>query len=154
MIELVMVIVISAVVVLSVGFVMSDNHRAWNDLYKLVFDETKEQGYLAGKVFETITRKSSKETHLIEQQGTSCTLYYYDNLDAEAPDRYAKFYVLDRTLYVQRGSSNEVFSNIRLADNVQNIQFSTNGDAVKMKLVLSRDDENMQFVHSAVRHAQ
>ncbi len=154
MIEMVTAMLLFIVMAATVGFVASDNLNAWGSLHSKVFNKMIEDGHLAGIAFETICRKSSRQICDIEQLDTSCTLYYYNNPDDESPDNYTKFYIKNGTLYLERGSSNDISSDIPLADNISDIQFSQNGDAMKMKMTLSDGVNTMLFIHSATRYAE
>ena len=152
--EMTVVMLLFSIMAATVGFVTSDNLKAWGSLHGKVFNKMMEDGHLAGTTFETICRKSSRQKYSIEDMQKSCKLYYYNDPDDENPDYYAKFYVENRILYLERGNSNSIFSILPLAENVDDIQFSQDGDAVKMKMTLEDENNTILFIHSATRHAE
>ncbi|MFA5553254.1 MAG: hypothetical protein WCZ89_02055 [Phycisphaerae bacterium] len=153
LVEMLMAMMVSSILFLTMGFLVSDSEGAWGSLQQRSLSGMTEEANFAGAAFEAVCRRSSKSSCTIPTLGTTCTLYYYHDLNAQSPDRYAKFYVQNKKLYVQHGSGNNVLYTVQLANNVQSIKFTQHGDAIKMVLFLNDGKKAMKFVNWAIRNA-
>ncbi len=161
--ELMVTILISMIVVLSVGFVLVDNQRGWHHMYRRVHSEVVTDAYVARRTFESVARKSSIRRYDLANDGQELTLYYYHNLDSDTLDRDATFYREGDNLYVKyriwTSSSGTLvpyqISNPEiLARDVYSVNFDADIEDTDVRMVLKLDNgrEQMTITSSAVRH--
>jgi len=157
LIELVVVLAIAPIVILSIGIVLVDSQRGWNQMFNRVNNGVVNDGYVARKAFDAVVRKSSK---IREDLGDGEVVLYYYNDPASSTmlDRYARFYAADTELLVVYGKLDsewnpyEQTSPITLADNVEAVNFYVNGACVQMVLRLDNGSESLIVMTSAIRH--
>jgi prepilin-type N-terminal cleavage/methylation domain-containing protein len=155
--ELAVVIAIASIVMLSMGTVLVDTQRGWNQMFNRVNNGVVNDGYAARKAFDAVVRKSSK---IREELGDGEVVLYYYNDPASSTrlDRYARFYAADTELLVVYGKLDsewnqyEQTSPITLADNVEAVSFYVNGACVQMVLRLDNGSESLIVLTSAIRH--
>jgi len=157
--ELGVVLVLAPIVMLSMGLVLSDNQRAWNQMYNRLNNGVVIDAYVARKGFDATVRKSSINRERFDVDEVE-VYYYNDSASSTYLDRYAKFYKDGTELLVEHGQldSNGNLSGtpqaMTLADNVEAVNFSKNGACVQMVLRLDDGTESLTVMTSAMRHSQ
>lgn len=155
--ELMVVMAMAPVVILSMGIVLVDNQRGWNQMYNRMYNGVVADGYVARKTFDAVVRKSSISRERLGND--EVVLYYYnDPVSSTWLDRYARFYTNGTDLLVDYGNSNAK-GNLQgrtqtttLAHNVEAINFSVAGTCVQMTLRLNNGRETLTVMTSALRH--
>lgn len=155
--ELGVVLVMAPIVMLSMGIVLGDNQRAWNQMFNRVNNGVATDGHVAGKAFDAVVRKSSMNRERFDVNEVE-VYYYNDPASSTYLDRYAKFYKDDTELLVEygqldsSGNPSGTLQTITLADNVEAVDFSLNGTCVQMVLRLDNGSESLVVATSAIRH--
>ncbi len=155
--ELAVVVAIVPIVILSMGIVLVDSQRGWNQMFNRVNNGVVNDGYVARKAFDTVVRKSSIIREDLSD-GEVVLYYYNDPASSTRIDRYARFYADDTELLVVYGKVDsewnpyEQASAITLADNVEAVNFYVNGACVQMVLRLDNGSEALIVITSAIRH--
>ena len=158
--ELAVVVLIAPFVMLSMGIVLVDSQRGWNQMFNRVNNNgVVNDGYVARKAFDAVVRKSSI---IRENLGDGeIELYYYnDPANSTRLDRYARFYVDDTELLLDygqldlNGNPSEITQTITLANNVEAVNFYVNSAYlhVQMVLRLNNGSESLIVMTSAMRH--
>lgn len=157
LIELVVVMAIAPIVLLSMGFLLVDSQRGWNQMFNRVTFGVVNDAYVANKAFEAVVRKSSiNRVSLVDGE---VELYYYDDPDNSTwHDRYARFYTSDTELLVDYGQLDSNYipggrvQTITLAHNVKAANFYVVGVCVQMVLNFENDSESLIVATTAMRH--
>ncbi len=155
--ELAVVVAIAPIVMLSMGIVLVDSQRGWNQMFNRVNNGMVNDGYVARKAFDAVVRKSSITRENLGDD--EIELYYYnDPASSTRLDRYARFYANDTELMVDygqldsNGNPSEITQTITLADNVEAVNFHVDGAYVQMVLTLNNGSESLIVMTSAMRH--
>ena len=90
LIEVVITIVLSSIVVLATGVVLVDNQHGWNQMYNRANSDIVTDSYVARKAFDAVIRKASGEKFLLDEAGSWIEVYYYQDEDSDAVDRYTR----------------------------------------------------------------
>ena len=153
LIELMIAIMISSVVVLSLGFALYESQRGWNKTYDRVYSDVVTGGHIAQRVFDTIVRKSSQR-FLIDNTGDWIEVYYYADANSLQVDRYARFEQSGSKLCVEYGGRNprEILDTQVLCGNVVSCGFQQIGRSVQMILELDDGSQRQITTTSAVLH--
>ena len=155
--ELTVVMAMAPVVILSMGIVLVDSQRGWNQMYNRVYSGVVTDGYAARKTFDTVVRKSSITRERLGN-GEVEVYYYNDPASSTELDRYARFYADGTELLVDYGELNANGSpkgprqTVTLARNVEFASFSVAGTCVQMTLRLDNGREALTVMTSAIRH--
>ena len=157
--ELGVVVVLFSIVLLSMGLVLADNQRGWNQMYDRLTNGLETDGYVARKAFDSVVRKSSmSRDHFGDDE---VDVYYYnDPLNSSYLDRYAKFYKAGTELLVEHGrldssgNPTDIIQSVTLCDNVEAVNFSKNGACIQMVLRLSKGSESLVVMTSAIRQSE
>ena len=156
--ELTVVMAMAPVVILSMGIVLVDSQRGWNQMYNRVYSGVVLDGYVARKTFDTVVRKSSISRERLGNDNDEVVLYYYnDPASSTWLDRYARFYTAGKRLLVDYGKLNAKGNpkgprqTVTLAHNVEAVNFSVAGTCVQMTLRLDNGCEALTVMTSAVR---
>lgn len=157
--ELIVVIAIAPIVVLSIGIVLVDSQRGWNQMYNHVNNGVVSDGYVARKAFDAVVRKSSIKRERLGNDNDEVEVYYYnDPASFTELDRYARFYAAGTELLVDYGELNAngnpkgQCQTVTLARNVEFASFSVAGSCVQMTLRLDNGREALTVMTSAFRH--
>lgn len=157
--EFTVVMVIAPVVIITMGFVLVDSHRSWNQMFNRVNNGVVKDGYVAVKAFDAVVRKSSITQEYLGDD--EVVLYYYnDPASSTWLDRYARFYATGTKLLVDYGKLDSEWNPydqapaITLADNVEAVNFSVRGACVQMLLRLDNGSESHIVITSAIRHQE
>ena len=156
MIELMIVVVISAIVLLGIGVYMVDIQRGWCKMLARVHSDVVTDAIIARKAFDGTVRQSARFYAMVPGGNGIEVNYYNDpaNNMAPLPDRYATFYVSGDQLLLERGIR-EPRTELRtevLANNVTASVFSGEGAAVKMSITLDDGKLKITAACSAVLH--
>ena len=166
LVELIITIVMSLLLILSVGIVLIDNQRGWTAMYGRVYSDVVTDGYFARKMFDILIRKSSREKLLIDNAGTWVEIYYYDDADSVAVDRYARFFYQPNDAdgstgqldieygIVSSDGVKETLTTETISKNVFSCVFITSGQSVQMILALGDGSQAITVTSSAVVHNQ
>ncbi len=155
--ELAVVMAMAPIVMLSMGIVLVDSQRGWNQMFNRVNNGVVNDGYVARRAFDAVVRKSSKISEVLGD-GEVVLYYYNDSASSTWLDRYARFYADGITLLVDYGQldSNRnpggQIPTTTLAHNVEALNFYLNGDCVQMVLRLDNGSESLIVMTSAMRH--
>lgn len=157
LIELAVVMVIAPIVVLSMGILLVDSQRGWNQMYNRLTSGVVNDAYVANRAFEAVVRKSSINR---EQLGDGeIILYYYnDPMSSTWLDRYARFYTAGTKLLIDYGQLDSNWNpggriqTITLAHNVKAANFYVVGVCVQMVLSFDNGSESLIVATTAMRH--
>lgn len=155
--ELAVVVAMAPIVILSMGIVLVDSQRGWNQMFNRVNNGVVSDGYVARKAFDAVVRKSSMNSERLDD-GEVELYYYNDPENSTRLDGYARFYADDTELLVVYGKLDSEWNQydqtpaITLANNVEAVNFYVNGDCVQMVLRLDNGSESLIVMTSAIRH--
>ena len=156
LIELMVVIAISAILLLGIGVYLVDIHRGWAKMLDWVHSDVVTDSIIARKAFDGTIRQAARFYALVPGGNGIEVNYYTDpaNNTAFQPDLYATFYVSGDQLLLERGTRNpktEIRTDV-LANNVTDWTFSGEGAAAKMSITLDNGKHKMTTACSAVLH--
>lgn len=135
----------SIIVILSVGFVLADNSRAWRRSYENANCDVVVDGFIARRAFDSVIRKASSTGYELSVDGDWVTIQYYndpENPDTTSPDRYATFKHVGTTCDVEigtidpEGDPTGIINTRTICNNVSECTFKIEGRSVQMILVL------------------
>ena len=157
LVELLTTIVVSLIILLGVGIVLANSHRAYQITYDKVNADVSTDSFIARKLFDSVVRKSSASTITTGINGEYVHLQYYDNDYSTYPDRYIRFYVSGNNLMaeygnVYQGGSQTITDTKTVCSNVSSCVFKNNGASVHMKLTLYDGVESNVIVTTAYAH--
>jgi len=157
--ELGAVLVLAPIVMLSMGLVLADSQRGWNQMYNRVNNGLEINGYVARKAFDATVRKSSVNHESFD--ANEIEVYYHsDPVNSTDLDRYARFYKVGTELRVEHGEldSNgnpaDIIHTLTLCDDVEGLDFSQNGASIQMVLRLDDGSESHTVMTSAMRQTE
>ena len=156
--ELMVTAFISVIVIFSVGILLADGQRGWNDMYNRVHGDVATDSYVARSVFDRVIRKARKDRFLLDDNGDWIKVYYYENNDSTDIDRYALLFENDGKLDIEYGEVNsELNSELILAvdticNNVSDCIFTKAGRSAQMILTLHDDAHTITTISSAFMH--
>jgi prepilin-type N-terminal cleavage/methylation domain-containing protein len=162
-IELVIAMVISAIVMLAVGFVVADAQRAWGVMYNRAYSAVTTDSYIVTKTFDALVRKASGQKVLSADDGSWIEIYYPADANTVVADRYARFTFLpaaDDTNgqitveYGQLDPEKEALNTQVICENVSACLFKTSGRSAQMMLTLSDGSQTVTVVSSAYMNNQ
>ncbi len=161
LIELMMTMLISSIVVLSMGILLADNLRGWRVMYNRIHSEKADNTYVVRRLFDVAFRKGTiapgSQIRISPSQDT-LTVDYYSNMILPIPDCNAVFQwdgsnILTLTCY-QKTSGAEISS--WTIPNVSNCIFNQAGRSVQMNLTFDDPNHTQMFnvVSSAYLHCE
>lgn len=144
------------IVMLGLGIVLADSQKSWNHLYTRAFSDTVGESNVAGIKFKAIIRKASQNGFVMDNKGKGIEIYYYNNEDSTAVDRYAHFYELDGDLNLELGKLDprETLEVQTICGNVTECLFTAAGRSAQMVLTLDDGSRTISTVSSAFLHNQ
>jgi prepilin-type N-terminal cleavage/methylation domain-containing protein len=156
LIELIVASAMATICMLAVGGVFSDTQKAWNVTYSRAHEPIMVNSHLANKAFEATVRKASCEKYKIDTEGHWVEVYYFASDASATTDRYAKMYVEDGTFYIENGVFNprETLETTAICSTVTDYLFSGSGRCIRMRMTLSDDNSDVNFISSAVPQNQ
>lgn len=158
--ELILAIVISSLLILTMGIVMMDSQRGWMDSYAKVHGGAAADAMMAQTAFGKVVRKASRSIYHFNGFD-DITVYYYDNwLTSSELDRYARFYRSRNNpsqMYIQHGELNNgekgnLSAEVLLASNVVDLEYVPISGGIQMKLALDDGREQTTVVMTALLH--
>ncbi len=151
-VELMVTVVISSIVMLGVGIVLADSQRGWNAMYNRIYSDVVTDGYAARKNFDSVIRKASEDSVLLDETGTWVEVHYYQDSSSTELDRYARFYTYGSELKVEYGilDPRQESGTNTVCSNVSFCSFTAKGRAVQMVLRLDDGSQTATIVSSAV----
>ena len=157
--ELGAVMAMAPVVMLSMGLVLADTQRGWNQMYTRLNNGVAIDAHVARRAFDATVRKSSMSYEQFDADEVEVH-YYNDPVSSTYLDRYAKFHKDGAELLVEHGqldsNGNPIGTpqTITLADNVEAVDFSQYGASVQMVLRLDDGSESLTVMTSAMRQSE
>jgi len=157
--ELGAVLVLAPIVMLSMGLVLADSQRGWNQMYNSVNNGLEIDGYVARKAFDAIVRKSSVNYESFDVNEV-VVHYHGDPVNSTDLDRYARFHKAGTELRVEHGqldssrNPTEIIQNLTLCDDVEAVSFSQNGASIQMVLRLDDGCKSHTVMTSAMRQSE
>jgi len=157
LVELSIVIAISAIVILGVGIVLADSVHSWQKMYERANGQVETDTLVAQKTFNTIVRRAISTNFLLDAGGHWVEVYYSSSVDSTLADRYARFYCTgdpNGQLNVEYGqrNPNQTLSTQTLCNNVSNCVFKQSGKSILMILTLSKGSLTLTAASSAFLH--
>ena len=157
LVELSVVIAISAIVLLSLGIVLADSVHSWQKMYERANGQVETDTLIAQKTFNAIVRKAISNNFLLDAGGRWVEVYYSSSVDLTSADRYARFYCIgdpNGQLNVEYGQLDpkQTLSTQTLCNNVSSCVFKKSGKSIFMILTLSKGSLTLTTVSSAFMH--
>jgi Tfp pilus assembly protein PilE len=162
LVEMAVAMLASSVLILGVTAVIAGSHKSFNQTYERVNGAIVRDAYVARRVFEEVTRKSSVRNCQIGTSNESAEVYYYSSNTAPHLDRYALFYVSNGNLMLERGHldySALPFEHVAGTETTQTVighvtyaYFAQTRPCLHMHLVLSDGNQTLPVVITAMRH--
>ena len=142
--------------ILSVGVVLVDCQRAWQAMYSRIFSGVATDSYVARRTFDAMIRKASWEKPLLDDAGNWIEVYYYQDANSTAIDRYVRFYEANSRLIAEYGKLNpkETLATQTICENVSKCVFKGTGRSAQMILTLDDGSRTVTVASSAVMHNQ
>jgi hypothetical protein len=157
--ELGAVLLLAPIVMLSMGLVLADSQRGWNQMYESVNNGLEVNGHVARRAFDAIVRKSSVNGESFDVNEVEVH-YHSDPVNSIDLDRYARFYKAGTELRVEHGQldSNgnpaDAIHTVTLCDDVGAVNFSKNGASIQMVLRLDDGSKSHTVMTSAMRQTE
>ncbi len=161
LVELTMAMVATAVMLLAVVNVIAGNHKDYNKTFERVHGDVVRNAQEARGVFDAVVRGSTYRKCLIGSVGEYAEVYYYRTATALALDGYARFYVNNGQLLLERGRLEPGTFNYALdnspttalvARHVTSCTISQEGICVSMAITLNDGKIDLPVVTTATRH--
>jgi len=154
LIELIIATALGSIVLISVGVVLVDSQRGWNAMYERAYSDVVTDAHVARRMFDSVVRKASEQTILLDDDGSWVEVYYYSDPDSDVADRYALFYAADGQVNVEYGVVNprKTLSRETVCGNVSSCVFKSVGRSLQMILTLDNGSQRATVVSSAVMH--
>lgn len=152
--ELMVTMLISSILLVAVGIIMLDTQRGWQYTYTKVHGGAVVDAATAKTAFEKMFRKASRKKY-IRTAADDITVFYYSNWLKEGdPDKYARFYRQNGTLFLKEGNianadSDQTFI---LANRVTNAIFRPWPGAIQMLLTVQYPTESITATSTAELH--
>ncbi len=162
-VELVVAMVISAIVMLGVGFVMADAQKAWGVMYSRAYSDLATDSYVVTKTFDSIVRRACGEKFILSPDGNWVEIYYPADANTVVANRYARFIYeaagddSSGRLSVEYGTltpEKEASDTQVICENVSACVFETSGHSAQMLLTLDDGAQTISIVSSAYMHNQ
>jgi len=164
LVELMVAITLVSIVIFGVGMLIVDGQRGWQTMYGRINADVITDGYVARKMFDTVARKASAKKILLDEDLAGwIELYYYDDPNSAAVDRYARFYYISDEgevtgqLNVEYGYWDPNQSDPRtpernsvVCENVTDCTFQNTGKSVQMLLTLDDGRQTVTVASSDV----
>jgi len=156
LIELMIAITASMIIMLGLGIVLANSQKSWNQLYTRSFSDVVGDSNVAGIKFKDIIRKASQNGFVVDSGGKGIEVYYYNNGDSIAVDRYAHFYELDGDLNLELGQLNPraTLEVQTICENVSDCLFTAAGRSAQMMLTLDNGSQTISTLSCAFLHNQ
>ena len=164
LVELVTAMVMTSIVIFSIGILLADSQRSWQQMYNRVNADIVTDGYAARKTFDSVVRKSSQSRFQLAGDGSWVEVYYYEAGSTGVPNRYAQFYCdgiesLNGQLKVEYGRWDPSATNPKepvniqtICSNVSSCVFKTSGQSIQMILSLDDGEQALTVTSSSILH--
>ncbi|MFH1371065.1 MAG: prepilin-type N-terminal cleavage/methylation domain-containing protein [Planctomycetota bacterium] len=154
LIEVMTATVLVVIIIFGIAVMFYNGQRGWNTMYDSIYSDVVTEGYIARNRFDAVVRKSSIQNVVLDESGQSVEVYYYEDPNSTALDRYAHFYQQGPELYIECGKLDprETLSVNNLCNNVSVCNFKLTGRSLQMLLTLNNGSKEMTTVTSAVLH--
>ncbi|KPK75258.1 MAG: hypothetical protein AMJ79_11900 [Phycisphaerae bacterium SM23_30] len=152
--ELVITMIIAAIVMLSIGMVLSDSQKAWTRMHRTVFSEAATDTYVARQAFDSVIRRASREKILLGEDGAWIEIYCYQDKDSTEIDHYIRLFESNGSLKIEHGDlePRTTLSVWTVCNNVTHCVFKKVGRSAQMILTLDDGNQTFNVVSSAVLH--
>lgn len=154
LVELAMVSVISVIVILAVTTLMADSQKGYSSIYNKANSDVANDNFAVRKVFTSVVRQCSNENSAtdIALDGSLVRMQYYSVTSAESLDRYAKFYLQNGDLLLEKGviMPESTLSLQMVCHNVSSVMFRKIGCSVFMFLELNDGTNSRKINTSAI----
>ncbi len=153
LVELMVASCISVIVILAVATLLADSQKGFNRLYENTNSDVAQDENVIRKIFASVIRQSSTSDTAtsIGTDGQWLQVQYYSSTNADSLDRYAKFYLQNDQLILEKGSIDplETISLQTVAHNVQSVHFNKIGTSIQMYLDLNDQTYSREVITSA-----
>ncbi len=156
-VELMIAVMLAAIIMFGIGVMVVDSQRGWHKMYNRIYSDVATDSYVARKTFDSVIRKASSETFLLDAAGSWLEVYYYADASSTVVDRYARFsYDGIDQLNIEYGivEPRETLTIQPVCGNVSGCVFKAAGRSVQMILTLDDGSQTATIVSSAVMHNQ
>jgi prepilin-type N-terminal cleavage/methylation domain-containing protein len=153
-VELMVATLIAAIVILGAGVLLVEGQRGWSTMRARIHSDVAADSYVARKTFDSVTRQASKERILLDDTGNWIEVHYCADPNSTDADRYARFYVADGELNLERGILNprETLTVQTVCENASNCVFRATGRSAQMMLTLDNGSQTATVFSSAFIH--
>jgi Tfp pilus assembly protein PilV len=159
--EMGVAMLVSSVMFLAIANILAANQKDYNRTYERVNGEVERDAQNARAVFDGVVRRSTYRKCLIGSANEYAEVYYYRTATSLALDGYARFYVSNGELRLERGQlapgtftyslTNSPTTQV-VARNVTTCTFSQEGVCVAMAMTLNDGKLDLPVVATATRH--
>lgn len=152
--EMILAGTISTLIFAGIGFLLVDSQTGWNRMYSRAYSEVVVDGYIARRTFDVVVRKADGENFLLDTSGNWLEVYYYENGDSVALDRYARFYKYNDELRIEYGQLDpkSIINVSTVCANVSACVFKQSGCSIQMILTLDNGVQTNTVVTSGFMH--
>jgi hypothetical protein len=156
LVELTMVSVISVIVILAVTTLMADSQKGFNSVYNKTNSNLANDDFVVRKIFSSVIRPCSNDSNAtsVAVDGSWVQMQYYSGTSTDSLDRYAKFYLQDGELLLEKGviTPASTLSLQTVCQSVSSVVFKKNGNSVFMFLELNDGTNSREINTSAILH--
>lgn len=146
--------VLSIIVIMAVATLMADSQKGFNRIYDKTNCDVAQDEYAIRSVFPSIIRQGSTAdtATTIGTNSEYVQIKYYASASSTELDRYAKFYIQDNELILEKGVIDpaETLSLQTVAKNIDQVKFAKIGKSVQMFVVLNDQERSREILTSAV----
>jgi prepilin-type N-terminal cleavage/methylation domain-containing protein len=156
-VELMIAVMLAAIVMFGIGVMVVDSQRGWHRMYNRIYSDVATDSYVARKTFDSVIRKATSETFLLDVAGSWIEVYYYEDPNSTVVERYARFsYDGIDQLDIEYGivEPRGTLSIRPVCENVSSCVFKASGRSAQMILTLDDGSQTATIVSSAVMHNQ
>jgi hypothetical protein len=152
--EMILAGVISTLIFAGIGFLLVDSQTGWNRMYSRAYSEVVVDSYIARRTFDSVVRKADGENFLLDTSGNWLEVYYYENADSVALDRYSRFYKYNDELRIEYGQLDpkSIINVSTVCANVSACVFKQSGCSIQMILTLDNGVQTNTVVTSGFMH--
>jgi prepilin-type N-terminal cleavage/methylation domain-containing protein len=156
LVELVVVLAIALLILLAVGFALSDGLGTFNDINSITFSDSYDDAIYVRRYFDAIIRKSSGNP-VLNPADKTLKVYFYNDWGSTFLDRYTRFFKFQNQLRaeygtVDSGGTEQCVGVDTICDNVSSCDFYVSGRSAQMMLELDDGTKNYTVATSAVAH--
>lgn len=154
MVELIIAIVISLIVVGTIGLVLVDSQRGWRTMWEKTNADVVSGGFAAGRRFDSALRKASSIAANVAEDGSSIEVYCYEDSGSTNLDRYQRMFKSGDDLMYEYGRlfPRETIFMQTVCGNVTGCIFNHLHRGAQMTLTLDDGEQTNTVVTSAYMH--